>query len=196
MTLGFSHAGGYYTTGRHLEEGGHLLTLSTMPTRNMYLRPKEGWRKSSQPAIWKCDRPTQRNSVIQRMYIWCSKEVYEVIMPLVPRGTRGTSSAQCSVTIWIARERSWYSDTASHRNSCNMSEQTKIIPRSPFHSIQLGWLPSSTTANFEDFPPNFKLRTQNPLSLHCQFSANHVQSLLRYYINTHIYRVFFSLIPP
>ena len=50
MTLGFSHAGGYYTTGRHLEEGGHLLTLSTMPTRNMYLRPKEGWRKSSQPA--------------------------------------------------------------------------------------------------------------------------------------------------
>ena len=28
MTLGFSHAGGYYTTGRHLEEGGHLLTLN------------------------------------------------------------------------------------------------------------------------------------------------------------------------
>ena len=52
-----------------------------------------------------------------------------------------------------------------------------------------------TQPTFWDFPSNFRLTTRNLLSLHCilrqhcQLSPNHVQYLLKSYINTHKYHI-------
>ena len=57
--------------------------------------------------------------------------------------------------------------------------------------LKVGVLGDRTPPVFFHFPPKFRLRMRNPLSLqwirrqHCQFSLNHVQSLLKSYINTH-----------
>ena len=55
---------------------------------------------------------------------------------------------------------------------------------------------SLNSANFFNFPPNSRLRTRNPLCFHsvqrqhCQFSPDHVQSLLKSSINTYKCHIF------